>query len=1674
MNCDSTTNSASASGPEFEPRSLVIRVADVALPNGRNSVRGLSLATLAAALAACGGGGSGGPAAPPPPPPPPPPNNAPTATDAAGTATEDGDPATGKAVGADEDGDPLTYKVTQNGKYGSLDLADNGDWTYNPDNDNDTVNALAEGAELTDTATIEVSDGEATATATVTITIQGANDAPTGRDSADEVTAGTGDKGKGTVSPADVDDGDTHTFAVGTQTEHGRLSVDEAGNWTYILDEDDKDVMALDEGDTAMDTGTIVITDNNGGTAEVMVNVTIKGVNDPPMGNEKSDQVQKRTDDDGNVIYELKKNPIATAGKEVITKLDLKTMFEDPDDATLSSYRLEGNPTWLKLTVDYGKDGSVTGILTAKAPPGEDKSLDDVKLIATDGDNASGYVFFDVIVDDGNDRIANIKLTNPDGTTNDSKSFEVPENDGSGMVIATLTAVDQDDARHPNGQHTFTFKAEDAKYKAYEDLFEVKATEADPNKWVLKVKNGVMLDHEDPVLRDSKGSIKLEVTAKDGGGSIFTEVITVDIGDNNDAPMVKNKPGNWWVTVDEDLDAKDASAGQWLSFSLETGTDDRALFADEDVGDTLTYSIVSGPAWLEIDGATGALQNKEGMVPKRGVYDVTVQATDKAKEKSDPASFKIAVVLSDDDNDDNADPDIKATGIDIKEDAKKGDKVGSITIEHRDLDVAGIHPWGDLTIVVTATAEINGAVTNLQTYATFTDGKASSNFLDLKKVSETTYDILLGAAAFGANAIDAESYDEVEVTVTAYDGVVTVTDSTTFGSINNTTDGADIADFDFKIDDVNEAPKLVTGTDLSGNSHSTLTAKEISVGQQGGSVQKLYLNLTRLFEDEDEDNNSNDDDDDFTLSASVSNAPWLTMAEHWNSDTESKTRGVVKWEDIKDGRDEISGNTDDVSWGTLTDPRNDDYVLILEVDRTGSDGTGANVKPDLAEIAQDVDGLLTIIATDDDGASSTTKIPVKITDQNLDPMGKAGAGVTISDTTPADKDTITVSFNESVDPDFTGAKKGTPVATIVYVTNETVVGQNNVSTVQAASLGDSARYTVTQGDVGDTIGGRAVYYELFEGSIVKSPNTADTSFPEDILGAVTSAVADRQDPAKIAVTFSTAAMRADDPNDSSKDIVTDQLVASLSPQTSWDKDGLHATPDIKYEWEESVNGRGGWDKITVEDKPVESDTSTQDTVKVTLPKTVEGMYVRLVVTFKDKNGVSERVESEAIKVGAIKTIGVDRSTDNDGNGNTTDPGEVTIPTINTGTGTTTGIPVGRTLRLDLSDVVPSVGSTKVEWMVGTKVVATSSFKVADTNKVADYTVTNDDRGGTIMVRLTNYDDDDAVTSIVSTGSITSVAAPVNSVPIAPKSSVIIDLGAAPAKEGDLETFTAKVPMASYFEDVEGGLTYGFAAPTGWTDQTIGGQTNDKDSLGVFLEQNTGTTDFGDQLLIIDDDTGALNYYTTKSQTHDGNDADGGGNLITSVLTATDKAASNATATVNVQLRIDVEATGVDITPQSYTENTKGATVATLNVLDENDKKHDYGAYTFTVSDDRFEVTRSKTDLSQATLKLKKGVFLDYEAPEVKAGKIKVEVIATPESGNFDAIKNMVEITITNETGDDPPDLSAANKVPGLKDDETDDTDDTKDSTDDDDDDGGTPAPMDPMAAMMSMLDDGIF
>ncbi len=188
--------------------------------------------------------------------------------------------------------------------------------------------------------------------------------------------------------------------------------------------------------------------------------------------------------------------------------------------------------------------------------------------------------------------------------------------------------------------------------------------------------------------------------------------------------------------------------------------------------------------------------------------------------------------------------------------------------------------------------------------------------------------------------------------------------------------------------------------------------------------------------------------------------------------------------------------------GATNTPKNDDYVLIVEVDRTS---TSTN--------AQDNDAEISITATDDDGASNTGKIKVTVTDENLPPATGLTAknGVTLSDATPHQKDTLTFTFSPNVDPDFTGAKKGTPILVI----NQVIKDVNGDTIDRSTQIGTTAKYKVTQDDVGAEIQGKFFYYEQFGNNIVRS-DTGNTSLQKN-----SGMVGDRQDPASGTFTWLT-------------------------------------------------------------------------------------------------------------------------------------------------------------------------------------------------------------------------------------------------------------------------------------------------------------------------------------------------------------------------------------------------------------------------------------------------------------------------------------------------------------------------------------------------------------------------
>lgn len=216
-------------------------------------------------------------------------SNAPTITSTAqtGTVAEDGTvAASGTVTATDVDGDTLSYIAgTTAGEYGTFAInSSTGAWTYTVNNANAAVQVLSAGENASESFVVTVDDGNGgLATQNVTVTITGVNDAPTftsaaqsGTVNEDSTVAATG-----TITATDKDQ-DALEFSTTDTGTHGTFSINSSsGAWSYVA-KDTPTVQALGVTESLVESFTVTINDNNGGTATQVVTVTVRGTNDAP------------------------------------------------------------------------------------------------------------------------------------------------------------------------------------------------------------------------------------------------------------------------------------------------------------------------------------------------------------------------------------------------------------------------------------------------------------------------------------------------------------------------------------------------------------------------------------------------------------------------------------------------------------------------------------------------------------------------------------------------------------------------------------------------------------------------------------------------------------------------------------------------------------------------------------------------------------------------------------------------------------------------------------------------------------------------------------------------------------------------------------------------------------------------------------------------------------------------------------------------------------------------------------------------------------------------------------------------------------------------------------------------------------------------------------------------
>ncbi|RTL31059.1 MAG: tandem-95 repeat protein, partial [Burkholderiales bacterium] len=326
--------------------------------------------------------------------------------------TDEDKPVSGQVKATDPDGDPLTYAKGSDPQHGTVVVNEDGTWTYTPSKDYNGA----------DSFTVTVSDGHGgTTTATIDIGINPVNDPPVisdpGNPNLDPNTghyAITTDEDKpvsGQVKATDPD-GDPLTYAKGSDPQHGTVTVNEDGTWTYTPSKDYN----------GADSFTVTVSDGHGGTTTATVDIGIAPVNDAPVIGAQSAPaiVSEEALAGGNID-----NPSAPGSREASGQISVSDADGDHVSLTLSGpsgltsggvaitwsgsgtaadplVGKAGNTPILTATIDDQGHYKVTlqGPIDHADPTSEDTRSINLQVNANDGHSTSTGALTVQVVDD--------------------------------------------------------------------------------------------------------------------------------------------------------------------------------------------------------------------------------------------------------------------------------------------------------------------------------------------------------------------------------------------------------------------------------------------------------------------------------------------------------------------------------------------------------------------------------------------------------------------------------------------------------------------------------------------------------------------------------------------------------------------------------------------------------------------------------------------------------------------------------------------------------------------------------------------------------------------------------------------------------------------------------------------------------------------------------------------------------------------------------------------------------------------------------------------------------------------------------------------------------------------------------------------------------------------------
>ena len=562
---------------------------------------------------------------------------------------------------ADTDGDVTNGIITVQGTYGLLILNElTGAWTYQLDNNNPLVQALTPDQIERDFFNVVVEDdkGAKSTDAPITIKITGvADDVETVLivEEIDFIEDGSPLNQTGTLNDVDGLTPDLTWNLVSGSGTYGTLTLDNDGNWEYILDNSSSAVQQLNKDDLVTDTFSVTVVDKFGKTVVdehgepvmMIFKVDVTGTNDEPDISGTLSGSILNTDDDGKISGNLNDGDVDSS--------DSHTWSIDDTDGVYGELSINNSGKWT-----YTLDKTIPDVIAL----GQDDTLTETfEVTVTDSYGEKSTETVTVVIDGSN-------LPPEFNTDPNAPEFTIElKEDVLETDSRTLTIND------PNPGDTVTFDA-----KTLTGTYGTFTVDAN-GVWTYTLDNGAA--HIQGLKEGEIVSEVFTVFAVDDHGAKTSQQVTVNITGTNDAPTITGK--NTGVVTED--------PGSKISGS--------AVVADVDIGDTSTLSVGAQGQFgtLTVDTTAGkwtyVVNGNHPDVDSLSKGEILtdtayVLATD---SKGGTAMMEVTITI----NGQNDTPDLVATVTDVSQEDTDLNADGNIEVtgnwDDGDPDASDTHSW---------------------------------------------------------------------------------------------------------------------------------------------------------------------------------------------------------------------------------------------------------------------------------------------------------------------------------------------------------------------------------------------------------------------------------------------------------------------------------------------------------------------------------------------------------------------------------------------------------------------------------------------------------------------------------------------------------------------------------------------------------------------------------------------------------------------------------------------------------------------------------------------------------------------------------------------------------------------------------------------------------------------